>query len=649
MVMLRSNAFINALRHRLLTGLGMLGLGLVLTLTSALPSIAHADALAQVNRTTVVESGTVTLRVRTRDIDQDIDLTPLEQDFTVESQGHSTNNPALTGLGTEFQEWEIVLSPRRTGELVIPALTVGDARTQPIEIRVLPVSPEQQAVMDRDVYLEVDIASESLYVGEPVLVQLTLFYNVNVDGTFADVTPGDSEWEPLGDGSTGTIEQDGSNYNYTRFQYLYTPLSSGPRELPAFEFEGDYRTNRLAPRMPLTDVRSDPIPLTVKPIPDEFPDGHPWLPARNLSLEQTWSQETDTYQAGDQINRELRIEATGPAASNLPSVLSNLTTGAGINSYPNPAQTNDQIIDENRIAERRESTAYLLVAGGEHTLPEVRVPWWDLDSDALRWAEAPGQSFSVQDALAPVDIPAPPDRAAEPPVQTDDNWLRWSLAIGGFAVAIAAIWWLGRRLPRRIKPLARWLWFLATLPVQLLWRLLAGLTSRFVWPWVAPMMRLPVRLLLRLNNRLPKWPQRFRHGQTDHPRHTNAGPSATEPDQVMAPPLSGRPRQDSTKQWTQAVTRAAQAQDWKALLDELQQQLKPYGWPDTQSIETTLGIQGLTSLVRQTQRCLYGPAWQPTDEQQLAAEWEALLTRWPDRPGRSKQQRNAPGLYPDQD
>lgn len=571
---------------------------------SAQAQVQAPDPLATLDRTTVVEGAELTLRVRTRQTNHELDLAPLLRDFEVVSQAHSTNNPALTGQGRDFLEWEIVLVPRRTGDLTIPPLSVGGQQTQPIEVRVLTISPEQRAVTEQHVALDVDIERTELYLGEPTIVTLTLYYNVNVNGTFADVTPDDSEWAALGDGSAGTTQaDDGREFNYTRFKYLYTPLSVGPRELPAFEFEGTYRTHSLSPRQRLQDVTSQPIALTINPVPDAFPDGFSWLPANNVELSERWSTDATSLASGEQVQRTLIMRAEGPAAVNLPAVLDRTSAPEGVRTYPDRARSDERLNDERRQSSRTESESYLFLTGGRVEMPAVRVPWWDLAADELRWAELPSRGFEIATPLVTPDLD---DDAALTGQETDREGfnLLALLRYGILAVIIAA---------------------------------------------TAYLLRGPLKQLLSLVRR------RFGRVNTDS--------AAADPQPGTGSPPSNRgatPHEPRSKPWRrQKIERpdwlttaevAVTAEDWPDLLKVLARALGDQGWPDLGAVEAHWGVAGFRDLVKRTQQVVYGAPTTSVDTLALAQDWQALLNDWPHQPATASRQ-NSKGqpkaLYPD--
>ena len=59
----------------------------------------------------------------------------------------------------------------------------------------------------------------------------------------------------------------------------------------------------------MVHVTSAEIPLTVRPKPDTWPASAPWLPARSLSMSETWNPEPDHTLVGDSLTRTLTLKA----------------------------------------------------------------------------------------------------------------------------------------------------------------------------------------------------------------------------------------------------------------------------------------------------------------------------------------------------
>ncbi|MFY0665666.1 MAG: BatD family protein [Natronospirillum sp.] len=562
------------------------------------PNGVQATVLANVNKTTLVEGDTVVLRIRTRMENTEIDLAPLLTDFQVLSQSHMSSSTSFSGIRNSFLEWEIQLAPLKTGRLEIPALTIGTEQTRPIAITVLEMSPDQRTQQRQLVQLDVDIAERELYVGQSTVVTLELLYTVNVNGTFADATPEHADWEQLGERINGTTRRNGQEYRFTRFHYLYTPTQPGTRALPAFTFNGSYRQNSWAPAQTINGLQSDPIPLVVKPVPAAFPANARWLPARNLSLTEHWSEDNLNVPSGHQITRTATLAATGPARHRLPELLSTESLPTGVRAYPSLPDTQEQITNGQRRSLRQDRTSYLFGQSGEYQLPEVRIPWWDLDTDQLRWAELSARTIRV---TGPATLPLTPDSPSPQSLPTPlDN---------AVSSRPSGLYWL--------------FMILFILNGALLWHLL----NRPGQPW-----------LMTLKQRLR--------------RRVRSAPDITSNALgVSTPGNKAFVRKVRRDDWRQPLIELAQNQEWGKLLNRLATQFDADGWPNLEAVGTAHRQPQFALLVRDTQALHYG-AEPGSDAQQrlLSTRWVALLTDWQDNtPAHSEAEKNhsIKKLYPD--
>ncbi|MFO7528322.1 MAG: protein BatD, partial [Marinobacter sp.] len=110
------------------------------------------------------------------------------------------------------------------------------------------------------------------------------------------------------------------------------------------------------------------------------------------------------------------------------------------------------------ISTLEQTIALVPVQAGEMTLPEIRIAWWDTNTDSQQVAMIPARTLSVTDTGAAVPpSPQPPadgstttSTASEPepgssPEATDSVWPWVSLALAvAWAATVAGWWWSGR-------------------------------------------------------------------------------------------------------------------------------------------------------------------------------------------------------------
>lgn len=64
------------------------------------------------------------------------DLTPLQEDFNIDGTERSMNYTVINGQAHSLSQWIILVTPKKTGVVEIPALQVGSEKTQPATIEV---------------------------------------------------------------------------------------------------------------------------------------------------------------------------------------------------------------------------------------------------------------------------------------------------------------------------------------------------------------------------------------------------------------------------------------------------------------------------------------------------------------------------------
>ena len=64
------------------------------------------------------------------------DFGPLRYDFHIHGTAHSASYVFINGQSKASTRWTVTLVPKHTGQLTIPAIQVGQARSKPITLHV---------------------------------------------------------------------------------------------------------------------------------------------------------------------------------------------------------------------------------------------------------------------------------------------------------------------------------------------------------------------------------------------------------------------------------------------------------------------------------------------------------------------------------
>src|SRR5690606_31686917 len=280
-----------------------------------------AELVASVDRLQVMAGDSVelTLELSAPALANKPDLTPLLPLFEV-LDSRQINRVVRDAEGSHATtRWILTLLPRRTGYVVIPPLQVGDAVSAPITLQVSEASaPESNGERLMPVFIDASLDRDTLYVQAQALLTLRIYHSVSLfdDSTLTPLQTPEARVEQLGKPRTYETRINGVRHGVIEVRYAVHPLRSGELELPSQVFSATL-VERSGRRV---QVSSPPIPLTVKPVPAEYPADAPWLPATALTLSESWSDSEEPLKVGDSLTRTLTLRAEGLSASQLPPV-----------------------------------------------------------------------------------------------------------------------------------------------------------------------------------------------------------------------------------------------------------------------------------------------------------------------------------------
>jgi hypothetical protein len=186
-------------------------------------------------------------------------------------------------------------------------------------------------------------------------------------------------------------------------------------------------------------MHTQPLSIEVLPRPETYPDGTTWLPARALTLEESWSADPGQLEVGASVTRTIRLRGEGLQGAQLPPL--EPPRVEGLKFYPDQPDISDAESASGLLGTRTDSSAIVPTAAGTVVLPEVRLPWWDTESGSLRYAILPPRTLTIAPAARPVASPTPgatavPGNLAATPAAAPGT-LTWQIA-----TAVCALGWL---------------------------------------------------------------------------------------------------------------------------------------------------------------------------------------------------------------
>jgi hypothetical protein len=467
----------------------ILGLG-GLVLTS---SVSAQSVKAYVDRNPVMADETFRLVVEAQGASSSDapNLQSLEENFSLLGTSHSQQMSIINGQTSSVTRWVTTLAPTRTGTFTIPSIQVGSGSSRPLNILVKEPGQITGAGPQRDVFLEAEVDSHFPYIQGQVLLTLRLVSAVSLqEGKLDDP---EIQWgmvERVGKDTSYETIREGRRYQVTERRYAITPQKAGAQIIPPVllsgsipeersrgstleEFFDNRRRNQGSG--PFTSlfqttrpihIRSPKVSLTVKDIPADV-NGNVWLPAKEFTIKETWSADTENIQMSEPLTRTVVMLAKGLRGEQLPELP--VPDYGSVKTYPDKAQTNTEFDGKWVVGTREEKYALVPTQPGSVLVPGIRIPWWNIEKARWETAELPSRTLTVlgdlprqsarilqqqpdqfSDTAPPVEgdpIEVSLDSSGQSPMVSWSNRWAWiaGVLLGVWLLTLVAWWWDRRR------------------------------------------------------------------------------------------------------------------------------------------------------------------------------------------------------------
>jgi hypothetical protein len=284
-------------------------------------------------------------------------------------------------------------------------------------------------------YIEAEFNPPQTYVGAEVKLRLRILrapslpYGVLRPPHFGD------EAEVTSFGRTRAYEETrlGATYEVREQSYLVVPRRAGKLVLPRPEVIGPLSKANTLARVP----RARPRALEVHP-PRSAP-GEPWLPARRVTLEESWSHDPAALAAGQPVTRTLVVRAEGISGNRLPSL--RMAGQANLSVHDDRGWFSSENLDAGMAGQRAQRFILIAQDEGEIELPALSLAWWDTGADLPAVATLPARTLRIGEGVPAASAPPPEGMSALDVVR----WVLAALLLPG-----CVSWWAWlRRKPER--------------------------------------------------------------------------------------------------------------------------------------------------------------------------------------------------------
>lgn len=379
-------------------------------------NLSYAATLtASVDHTQLSLNDQLTLRIVAADTDgTNPDLSAISQDFTVLATTVSSAVQTINNKTSREKMWSIVLSPKHSGTITIPSITLGAEQTTPITVTVTSAAIDSTVTKEtltdhQPIFMQTTVAPKTVYEGQAALYTVKIYYNTSVrEPALAIPDMGNAKLIHMGTDTTQRTTVNGQSYQVLEQHYAVIVQKDGIFDLKSPTLQG-FRLDLTGsdalnnPWQPF-HISAPTIALKVDTIPG-MSQSTWWLPSTKVTLTDSWSDHPPQFRSGVPVTRTLTLTAQNVMAEQLPTIAPKQNDGFQL--YPDkPVLTTDSNGFQLQ-ATRTEKIAYLPNETGSLTIPAITIDWWNTDSNSPKKITLPAYSVTVAAASNNPTAPTP--------------------------------------------------------------------------------------------------------------------------------------------------------------------------------------------------------------------------------------------------
>ena len=380
------------------------------------------------------------------------DFSPLEKDFEILNQNQQSSSSWINGRSTQSVQWVLNLMAKQAGKFLIPPIPFGKDSSKPVTITVSQNALSNNNNKNEDLFLEVEASPKNTYVQSQVIYTVRLYRKVQItQASLNEPELADAIVEKLEEDKNYTTQLNGVSYAVIEQKYAIFPQKSGTVTIDPVVLTAQVVTNNrrrfngFFNRQSTQSKRitSEAINLDIKPAPADF-TGKQWLPSEHVHLEEKWSGDVKEMKVGEPLTRTITLLAKGTTVAQLPE-LHNGKIDNQLKAYPDQPVLKEKKNPDGLMAFREEKIAFIPSKPGEYTLPAIKIPWFNTQTQTMEIASIPekkvtatgsatSQNTIPDDTLTPLQLNTEKNPKTKPKIQTVENpfwkWLSLFLMLG---------------------------------------------------------------------------------------------------------------------------------------------------------------------------------------------------------------------------
>lgn len=330
--------------------------------------------------------------------DFQLDSKPLEKEFNVSRPSRSSSTTYIDGKFSEQTQWQITLQAKRTGELTIPALKIGSLRSAPLKISVKKPSQQATQAADNLIFMENSLNKNSVYLEQPLIFTSKIYIAQNSSELeLLAPTLKDATVTVYGEDKNGETIRNGIRYKTITRQYKISATKAGKFTINSPLLTGNLRKvvnisewqNRVISK-PI-NIRGDSLNVEIKAKPVNY-QGE-WLISEDVRLFEDSTFNQQSYHVGEPITRSITLQVASVEKNKLPTIDFNYPKNWRF--YPDQDELKEGEGNGFSYAQRTIRHAIIADQPGELSLPEIKLAWWNSQTDKQEFAVLPAQTLTI--------------------------------------------------------------------------------------------------------------------------------------------------------------------------------------------------------------------------------------------------------------
>ncbi|PKH88149.1 protein BatD [Colwellia sp. Bg11-28] len=330
-----------------------------------------------------------------------LDTTPLLRDFIVGQTSVSSQTSMINFKTSRVTKWQIVLIARSAGQFIIPALTIENQQSEPVELTVI-AAKDTGSNTQTDIFVTSELSSNEVYVQQLLTLSIKLHFAVDLkSGNLTEPSLTGATIEKIGQDKQSDNIINGKRYRVIEQTYAITPEQSGEFTLKAPLFSGEILQPSKRRSSFLSFAQTKPVSIlgdaqniVVLPIPANYPSNAQWLPTDILTLHQEWPTGNDQFTVGEPITRTITLTAAGLSKSQLPKL--EMQSSRGLKIYPDQAELNANLRNDRLVSQKVQNFALVPSTAGNFVLPEMGITWFNTITNKIEVATLPSKTITVE-------------------------------------------------------------------------------------------------------------------------------------------------------------------------------------------------------------------------------------------------------------